>query len=58
MTRKVAVIGAGISGLATAAALAECGCDVTVLERQVGVGGNAISERFDGFLMEHGPSTL
>ncbi|MCP3972174.1 MAG: protoporphyrinogen oxidase, partial [Rhodobacteraceae bacterium] len=47
-----------ISGLATAAALAECGCDVTVLERQVGVGGNAISERFDGFLMEHGPSTL
>ena len=31
---------------------------MVVLERQVAVGGNAISERFDGFLMEHGPSTM
>lgn len=34
------------------------GYDVQVLERQVTAGGNAISERFDGFLMEHGPSTF
>ena len=58
MTSKVVVIGAGISGLATADALVHHGYDVTVLERQAQVGGNAISERFDGFLMEHGPSTL
>ncbi len=54
----VVVIGAGISGLATARELAARGCNVSVLERQVRVGGNAISERFDGYLMEHGPTTL
>ncbi|MFQ5974362.1 MAG: protoporphyrinogen oxidase, partial [Alphaproteobacteria bacterium] len=31
---------------------------VLVLERQVRAGGNAVSERFDGFLMEHGPSSV
>lgn len=54
----VAVIGGGISGLATAHGLMSRGLDVTVLERQVVAGGNAISERFDGWLMEHGPTTL
>jgi len=54
----VIVIGGGISGLATAHDLAQRGLDVQLLERQVRVGGNAISERFDGFLMEHGPTTF
>lgn len=54
----VAVIGSGISGLATACALADRGRSVSVLERQIAPGGNAISERFGGWLMEHGPSTL
>lgn len=58
MTHDVAVIGAGVSGLATAHELTRQGRDVVVLERQVGVGGNAISERIGGFLMEHGPSTM
>jgi|LGOV01.1.fsa_nt_gb oxygen-dependent protoporphyrinogen oxidase len=58
MTHDVVVIGAGVSGLATAHDLAAQGYDVQVLERQVTIGGNAISERFDGYLMEHGPSTL
>jgi oxygen-dependent protoporphyrinogen oxidase len=31
---------------------------VVVLERQAHAGGNAVSERRDGFLMEHGPSTM
>ncbi|MFQ5765909.1 MAG: protoporphyrinogen oxidase, partial [Rhodospirillales bacterium] len=31
---------------------------VVVLERQVRAGGNAVSERIGGFLMEHGPSSL
>jgi oxygen-dependent protoporphyrinogen oxidase len=31
---------------------------VVVLERQVRAGGNAVSERIGGFLMEHGPSTV
>lgn len=54
----VIVIGGGISGLATAHYLLQHGLDVQLLERQVRTGGNAISERFDGFLMEHGPSTF
>jgi oxygen-dependent protoporphyrinogen oxidase len=58
MTRDVVVIGAGISGLSAAYELMRQGRDVVVLERQVTVGGNAISERIDGFLMEHGPSTM
>jgi protoporphyrinogen/coproporphyrinogen III oxidase len=56
--RDVIIIGGGISGLATAHDLAARGVDVSVLERQKHVGGNAISERVDGFLMEHGPATL
>lgn len=54
----VAVIGGGVSGLATAFDLMRRGHRVAVLERQVRPGGNAISERFGGFLMEHGPSTV
>lgn len=58
MNHDVIVIGAGISGLATAYDLQSRGYDVQILERQVTIGGNAISERFNGFLMEHGPTTM
>jgi oxygen-dependent protoporphyrinogen oxidase len=54
----VVVIGGGISGLSTAYELRRAGRSVAVLERQVRVGGAAITERFDGFLMEHGPSSV
>lgn len=54
----VVVIGGGISGLATAHGLMQRGLDVRVLERQARPGGNAISERIGGFLMEHGPTTF
>ncbi len=55
---EVVVIGAGVSGLATAYRLHARGHRVIVLERQVRIGGNAVSERIDGFLMEHGPSSV
>ncbi|MBT4488638.1 MAG: protoporphyrinogen oxidase, partial [Rhodospirillaceae bacterium] len=58
MTVDVAVIGGGISGLATAHDLKQRGHRVVVLERQTKPGGNAVSERRSGFLMEHGPSTM
>lgn len=58
MTHDVIIIGGGISGLSCAHGLRQRGLTVQVLERQVQVGGNAISERFDGFLMEHGPTTF
>jgi len=54
----VAIIGAGISGLTAAYELKRQGHQVMVLERQVRSGGNAISENINGFLMEHGPSTV
>jgi len=52
------IVGGGVSGLTTAHALRAAGHSVLVLERQLRPGGNAISERIDGFLMEHGPSTV
>ena len=58
MMIDLVVIGGGISGLATAYELTRHGHRVVVLERQVRAGGNAISERIGGFLMEHGPSTV
>ena len=58
MTVDVAVIGGGVSGLSTAHALKRRGYRVVVLERQARPGGNAVSERIGGFLMEHGPSTV
>ncbi len=58
MTYDVAIIGGGISGLTTAYDLQRYGRRVIVLERQQTVGGNAVSRRIDGFLMEHGPTTL
>ena len=54
----VAVIGGGVSGLATAYELERLGHRVALLERQRRPGGNALSERIGGFLMEHGPSTV
>ena len=58
MTRDVVVIGGGVSGLTAAHSLMMRGFDVQLLERQIRTGGNAISERIDGFLMEHGPSSV
>lgn len=58
MTFDVAIIGGGVSGLSAAFELNGHGHKVVVLERQVRPGGNAQSERFDGFLMEHGPSSV
>lgn len=58
MSIDVAVIGGGISGLALAYDLKRQGRRVVVLERQAHAGGNAVSERIGGFLMEHGPSTV
>ena len=58
MSVDVAVIGAGVSGLTAAHELLRRGHRVVVLERQVRAGGNAVSERVGGFLMEHGPSSV
>ncbi|OFW31590.1 MAG: protoporphyrinogen oxidase [Acidobacteria bacterium RIFCSPLOWO2_02_FULL_65_29] len=58
MTIDVAVIGAGISGLASAYALTRAGLRVIVLEATRRTGGRIASERITGFLMEHGPNGI
>ena len=54
----VAVIGGGISGLTAAHRLQLTGHNVVLLERQVRTGGKALSTNTNGFLMEHGPSSV
>jgi len=51
---SVVVVGAGVSGLAAAGALAERGCDVRVLERSGGLGGRAATRRIDDDRLDHG----
>src|SRR5690606_14154964 len=56
VSRRVAVVGGGISGLATAALLAEDGWSVDLLEQRDEVGGRAGSWSKDGFRFDTGPS--
>ena len=58
MTIDVAIVGGGVSGLTAAYELQRLGWTTRVLERQIRVGGNILSERIGGFLMEHGPSSI
>lgn len=54
--RRVAVVGGGIAGLATAALLAKEGHAVTLLEQGPALGGRAGSWEHDGFRFDTGPS--
>jgi len=53
---KVAVVGAGISGLTTAFYLQKAGISVKVFEREKNVGGKAKTIIEDGYLVEYGPN--
>ncbi len=55
--RNVVIIGAGISGLATAWWLHRKGFEVTVLEQSDRAGGAIESDYRDGFLVELGPNS-
>lgn len=57
MNKKIAVIGAGISGLCTAYWLKKAGMNVTVLEKSQRCGGSIVTERSDGFLIDLGPNS-
>ena len=51
---RVAVIGGGISGLATAFLLKRKGVEVTVFEAADNVGGNVQTIEKDGYTIEQG----
>ena len=57
-TADVAVIGAGISGLATAHFLAGKGFEPHLIEKQDRAGGTIRTTRTSGFLVEHGPNSV
>jgi C-3',4' desaturase CrtD len=52
--RRIVIIGAGIGGLTSAALLARCGFDVTVLEAQVYAGGCAGTYFHQGYRFDAG----
>ena len=55
---EVAVVGAGIAGLAAGAELARAGLEVAVFEASPRAGGAAWSERRSGYLVERGAQTF
>ena len=58
MTKKIGIIGGGISGLTTAFLLKKKGFDVTVFEAADAVGGNIQTIERDGYTVEQGPNSL
>ena len=56
--KTVAIVGAGVGGLAAAARLAHAGFEVSVYEKQRGPGGRCSQLRMDGFTFDMGPTIL
>lgn len=56
--KKIAVIGAGITGLVTAYILQQNGTETDLFERRAEAGGSIKTERKDGWQYEYGPNTL
>ena len=57
MSKKIAILGAGISGLTTAYLLHREGYDVTVIEKKKNVGGSMESISKDGYMIDLGPNS-
>lgn len=56
--RRVAIIGAGMAGLACAAALHAAGLEVTVFDKGRRAGGRMATRRVDGMAFDHGASVV
>lgn len=57
MSKKVVILGAGISGLTTTYFLAKDGFDVIVLEKKREAGGSIETVKEKGFLFDRGPNS-
>jgi renalase len=55
---RVAVIGAGLSGLTAARHLVSGGCEVVVFEKSRGLGGRLATRRAEGTVIDHGAPAL
>jgi predicted NAD/FAD-dependent oxidoreductase len=55
---RVAVVGAGLAGLAAARELRADGHDVAVLEKSRGLGGRLATRRVEGMVLDHGSPVL
>ncbi|MGI8883940.1 MAG: protoporphyrinogen oxidase [Pyrinomonadaceae bacterium] len=58
MTKKIGIIGGGISGLAAVFLVKNKGFDVTLFEKSERVGGNIQTVEIDGFKIEYAPNSL
>jgi phytoene desaturase len=56
MSKKITILGSGVSSLSCASFLAQAGNDVTVLEKNESIGGRARKFETDGFVFDMGPS--
>ncbi len=56
--KRIAIVGAGVGGLAAAARLAHAGFEVSVFERRSGPGGRCGRLSVDGFTFDTGPTLL
>ncbi len=57
MSKKIVILGAGISGLAAAYWFNKDGLAVTILEQNSEPGGAMISRRENGYLVDYGPNS-
>jgi phytoene desaturase len=55
---RVAIVGAGLGGLAAALRLSAAGWEVVLFEKQEGPGGKAFSEQIGAYRFDTGPSLL
>lgn len=56
MSKKITILGAGISSLAAASFLAKAGHEVTILEKNDSIGGRARKFETEGYVFDMGPS--
>ncbi|GAA5225097.1 phytoene desaturase family protein [Membranihabitans marinus] len=56
MKKNIHIIGSGFSSIAAACYLAQQGCQVTILEKNDGIGGRASVYKKDGFTFDMGPT--